>query len=61
MPMIRRLNKEEMDPKIYNLFVAIVFSMEQIRYRYESIEIEICSHYQSDTSQILALGWDVID
>lgn len=61
MPMIGRINKDDIDPKTYNLFVAIVFAMDQIKFRYESIEKEICSHYQSNTSQILALGWDVID
>ena len=61
MPMISRIKKEDMDPKVYNLFVAIVFAMEQIKFRFESIEKEVCSHYQANTSQILALGWDVID
>lgn len=59
--MIGRINKDDMNPKTYNLFVAIVFAMDQIKFRYESIEKEICSHDKSDTSQILALGWDVID
>ncbi|MEC8485364.1 MAG: hypothetical protein VXY99_16225, partial [Pseudomonadota bacterium] len=61
MPMISRINKDEMEPKTYNLFVAIVFAMDQIKFRYESIEKEICSGYRSDTSQMLALGWDILD
>lgn len=60
MPMIGRIDKSLMEGKAYNLLASVVFSMRQIKNRYETIEKEVCSHYLSP-DHIISLGWDMID
>lgn len=60
MPMIERIDKSLVSEKEYTFFCAMVFTMEQICNRYDSIEKETCSHFLSP-SYVLSLGWDIID
>lgn len=60
MPMIGRIDKSLIEVKTYNLLASVVFSMRQIKNRYEAIEKEVCSHYVSP-DHIVSLGWDMID
>ena len=60
MPMIGRIDKNLMEGKTYNLLASVVFSMRQIKNRFEAIEKEVCSHYIS-VDHIISLGWDMID
>lgn len=60
MPMIGRIDKSMMESKTYNLLASVVFSMRQVRNRYDAIEKEVCSHYVSP-NHIVSLGWDMID
>jgi hypothetical protein len=60
MPMIGRIDKSLMEGKAYNLLASVIFSMRQIKNRYEAIEKEVCSHYVSP-DHIVSLGWDMVD
>lgn len=60
MPMIGRIDKSLMEDKAYNLLASVIFSMRQIKNRYEAIEKEVCSHYVSP-DHIVSLGWDMVD
>ncbi|WP_462154579.1 hypothetical protein [Pseudoalteromonas piscicida] len=59
--MLSTIQAQINDPKVKTLLHACIFTMEQIKSRYESIEKEICFPHQVYPTQILGLGWDIID
>ena len=60
MPMINRIDKSLIDEKTFNLLASVIFSMRQVKNRYDAIEKEVCSHYVSP-NHVVSLGWDMID
>lgn len=60
MPMLERIDRTLVTEESYSLFCAVVFAMEQVINRYETLEKELCAH-RLNPPYILSLGWDITD